>query len=202
MLAALASDGGVGRDRATVAPGSVAFGDGGTTFDERDLPVGSVLVPGAGASAAVGDRGSFGRHARQLPVEPVRDLGAVSGERARGLLGPAVDAWCDERVRGLLGSAVDAWYAARASVVCLVSSTGSANLDQIASVGSSLLRLCHGSGPNDRRSWVCTSRLPYSPGWCSPLVWYRQEISRNRFFASRGTAGRSGVRRVLRGLDR
>ena len=71
------------------------------------------------------------------------DWGAVFGERASGLLGSAVAAWCDERARGLRGFEVDAWCAARASVVRSVSSTGSANLDQIASVGSSLLRRCH-----------------------------------------------------------
>ena len=70
-LEALAGDGGVGRDSVTVPPGSVAFGDGGNC-DERDLSVNLVLVPGAGAPAAVGDRGSFGRRARQSPVESVR----------------------------------------------------------------------------------------------------------------------------------
>ena len=74
----------------------------------------------------------------------MRDIGAVFGERARGLLGSAVDAWCDELAGGLLGSAVDAWCAARASVVRSMPSTGLANLDQVAGVGSSLLRHCHG----------------------------------------------------------
>ena len=52
-----------------------------------------MLAPGVDASAGVGDRDFVGRRAQQLPIEQVRDLGAVSRERARSLLGSAVDAW-------------------------------------------------------------------------------------------------------------
>ena len=41
--------------------------------------------------------------------------------------------------------AVEAWLSARATVAGSVLSCGTANLDQVASVGSSLLRLCGGS---------------------------------------------------------
>ena len=145
-MKAPAGNGGVGRDRVNVAPGSVAFGDRGNTCEhELALSVDSVLVPGTGASAAVVDRGSFGTRARQTPIEQMRDLDPVFGERARGLLGSVVDAWRDKRARGLLGSAVDAWCAAWASVVRSVSSTRSAHLNQVARVGSSLLRHCRSS---------------------------------------------------------
>ena len=44
-----------------------------------------------------------------------------------------------------MNSAVEAWYAAHNCVAHSVSSTGSANLDVVASAGSSLLHACDGS---------------------------------------------------------
>ena len=84
-LEALAGDGGVGRERSPLAPGSVVFGDKGEVW-------GPVCV------------------APPLPC-----------------------------------GAVEEWRSARASVALSVSVRGSANLDQVASVGSSLLRQCSGS---------------------------------------------------------
>ena len=50
-----------------------------------------------------------------------------------------------ERARVRLDAAVEVWCAAQDSVERSVSSTGFANLDHVASVGSSLVRTCHGS---------------------------------------------------------
>ena len=101
-LGALAGDGGVGRDRVAVAPGSVPFGEKGT---------------------GLGVRASY------LPVDTVCVRGEVG----------------DVRSGALRIDAVDAWLAAREVVVQAVSARGSASLDRVALISSSLLRQCQGS---------------------------------------------------------
>ena len=107
---ALAGDGGVGRERVTVAPGSVAFEN----------------------------NGKMGVPAEVSSVEPVRGCGAVDGDRAIFLPCVAVSAG-EARFSGV--AAIEAWLSARATVAGSVLSCGTANLDHLASVGSSLLRV-------------------------------------------------------------
>lgn len=72
-----------------------------------------------------GERGEFGVRAQVLRVESMRTLDEDDGVRARDWRGVAVDAW--------------------ESVITFLSSRGSASLNYVAVVGSSLLRHCHGS---------------------------------------------------------
>ena len=67
-LVALAGDGGVGRPRVAVAPGSVPFGEKGTVSCVR---------------------------VRELPADLLRVQGAVYGVRSGALLFVAIDVWLD-----------------------------------------------------------------------------------------------------------
>ena len=103
---ALAGDGGVGRERVTVAPRSVAFGTNG----EMGVP------------------------AEVSSVKSVRGCGAVDGDRANFLSCVALSAG-EARFSGVAAiDAVEAWLSARATVAGSVRSCGTANLDQVASV--------------------------------------------------------------------
>ena len=85
---ALAGDGGVGRERVTVAPGSVAFGTNG----EMGVP------------------------AEVSSVESVRGCGAVDGDRAIFLSCVTLSAG-EARFSGVAAiDAVEAWLPARATV--------------------------------------------------------------------------------------
>ena len=75
-------------------------------------------------------------------VQSVRGCGAVDGDLANFLSCVALSAG-EARFTGV--AAIEAWLSARATVEGLVLSCGMANLDQVASVDSSLLRLCGGS---------------------------------------------------------
>ena len=72
----------------------------------------------------------------------MRGCGAVDGDRANFLSCVALSAG-EARFSGV--AVIEAWLSARATVGGSVLSCGMANLDQVASVGSSLLRLYGGS---------------------------------------------------------
>ena len=129
-LEALAGEGGVGRERVNLAPGSVAFGDRGN-YGERvpQCPFGSTRIVGAGVAVARGDTDSISERLRGSGLDSGCEHGATGSELARTRLDATVEASC----------------AAQDSVANSVSSIGSANLDQVASVGSSLLRACNDS---------------------------------------------------------
>ena len=73
--------------------------------------------------------------------------------------------------------AVEAWLSARATVAGSVLSCCTANLDQVASVGSSLVRLWGGSVASFTGAvGHSVFRVAYSSRCCSSLVWGRQEF--------------------------
>ena len=129
-LEALAGDGGVGRERVPVAPGSVSCGNrGGHGERARACTLVSARIVGPGLSVARGDAVGHSERVRRLDLYWGCGHGSTDGQRAHAQL----------------DSAVEAWRVAQDSVMRSVSSTGSANLDVVASAGSSLLRACAGS---------------------------------------------------------
>ena len=129
-LEALASEGGVGRERVPVAPGSVIFGNRGDHGEHAQaFTVVSARIVGTGLSVARGDRLSHSERMRRSDCDWGCGHGSTDGERAHAQL----------------DSAVEAWRVAQDSIMRSVSSTGSTNLDVVASAGSSLLHACAGS---------------------------------------------------------
>ena len=88
----------------------------------------SARIVGTGLSVARGDTVSHSERVRRSDFDWGCGHGSTDGERAHARL----------------DSAVEAWRTAQDSVTRSVSSTGSANLDVVASAGSSLLRACAG----------------------------------------------------------
>ena len=122
--------GGVGREHVPVAPGSVIFGNRGDNGERaRACTAVSARIVGTGLSVARGDTVSHSECVRRSDCDWGCGHGSTDGERAHAQL----------------DSAVEAWRVAQDSVMRSVSSTGSANLDVVASAGSSLLRGCAGS---------------------------------------------------------
>ena len=129
-LGALAGEGGVGRERVPVALGSVVFGNRGNHGERaRECPLVSARIVGTGLSVARRHTVSHSERVRR----PDSDSGCGHGSTD------------DERAYAQLDLAAEAGRAAQDSVARSVSSTGSANLDVVASTGSSLLRACAGS---------------------------------------------------------
>ena len=128
-LETLAGEGGVGRELVPVAPGSVVFGNRGNHGERaRECPLFSARIVGTGLSVARGDTVSHCERVQRSDFDSGCGHGSTDGERAHAQLESAVEAWC----------------AAQGSVTRSVSSTGSTNLDVVASAGSSLLRACAG----------------------------------------------------------
>ena len=129
-LEALLGDGGVGRERVPVAPGSVVFGNRGNYREcARECPLVSARLVGTVLSVAREDTVSPSERARRSDFDSGCGHGATDGEGAHVHLDSAVKAWC----------------AAQDSIARSVSTTGSAKLDVVASSRSSLLRACDGS---------------------------------------------------------
>ena len=129
-LEVLAGEGNVGRERVPVAPGSVIFGNTGDHGERaRACTLVSARIVGTGLSVARGDTVSHSERVRRSDFDWGCGHGSTDSERAHVQL----------------DSAVEAWRAAQDSVTRSVSSKGSANLDVVASAGSSLLRACAGS---------------------------------------------------------
>ena len=129
-MEALAGGGGVGRECVNLAPGSVLFGDRGNYGERaRECSLDSTRIVGTGGLLVA--RWDTGNVASMYEVRTDSGCGhgATDGERARARLDAAVEAWC----------------AAQDTVVRSVSSTGFANVDQVASVGSSFLGAWNGS---------------------------------------------------------
>ena len=125
-LEVLAGEGGVERERVPAAPGSVVFGSRGNHGERaRQCPLVSARIVGTGLSVARGDTVSPSERVRRSDFDSGCGHGSTDGERAHAQL----------------DSAVEAWRAAQDSVARSVSSTGSANLDVVASAGSFLLRV-------------------------------------------------------------
>ena len=89
----------------------------------------STRVVGNGSSVARGDAVSHRERVRRSNFDGGCGHDSTDGERAHAQL----------------DSAVEAWRAAQDSIMRSVSSTASANLDVVASVGSSLFRACASS---------------------------------------------------------
>ena len=126
-LGALAGKGGVGGQRVPVAPGFVIFGNRGNHGERaRACTLDSARFVGAGLSVARGDTVCHSEYVRRSDC----DCGCRHD-------------WTDgERAPAQLDSAVVAWRAAQDSGTRSVSSTGSANLDVVASAGLSLSPTC------------------------------------------------------------
>ena len=128
-LEALAGEGGVGREHVPVAPGSVVFGNRGNHGEPaRECPLVPARLVGNDLSVARGDTVSPSKRVRRSDFDSGCGHGSTNGERTHAQL----------------DLVVEAGYAAQDSVSRSVSSTGSANLDVVASAGSSLLRACDG----------------------------------------------------------
>ena len=113
-----------------VAPGSVVFGNRGNHGERaRECPIVSARIVGTGLSVARRDTVSHNERVRRSDFDSGCGHGSTDGEGAHAQL----------------DSAVEAWRAAQDSVTRSVLSTGSANLDVVASAGSSLLHTCAGS---------------------------------------------------------
>ena len=130
-------------------------------------------------------------------VESVRGCGAVDGDRAIFLSCVALSAG-EARFSGVAAvDAVEAWLSARATVAGSVLSCCTANLDQVASVGSSLVRLWGGSVASFTGAiGHSVFRVAYSSRCCSSLVWDRQEISGYSATLTRVVAGGARGRRA------
>ena len=84
-MEALAGEGGVGRERVNLGPGSVAFGDRGNYGGRaRECPFDSTRIVGTGVAVACGDTGSLSGRVRRSDLNSGCGHGATDGERAPG----------------------------------------------------------------------------------------------------------------------
>ena len=92
-LGALASEGGVGRERVSVAPGSVVFGNRGNHGGRmREYPLVSARIVGTGISVARGDTVSPSERVRRSDFDSECGHGSTDGKRAHAQLDSVVEA--------------------------------------------------------------------------------------------------------------
>ena len=124
-LEALAGEGGVGRERGPVAPGSVIFGNRGDHGDRaRAYTLVSARIVGTGLSVARGDAVSHSERVRRSDFDWGCAHGSTDGERAHAQLNSAVEAWraaqdSVKRSVSSTGSAISMWLPARGRLFCV-----------------------------------------------------------------------------------
>ena len=124
-LEALAGEGGVGRERGPVAPGSVIFGNRGDHGERaRACTLVSARIVGTGLSVARGDAVSHSERVRRSDFDWGCAHGSTDGERAHAQLNSAVEAWraaqdSVKRSVSSTGSAISMWLPARGRLFCV-----------------------------------------------------------------------------------